>query len=414
MSGISFSKETANLYAEYMGLIDQKSGCAQEICQVDAVNFQKLNEIYLKEINGVLQLHLAGVIQCAKLLKNGEFEKIDAVLGDHNCHVLALFSLVHSKDPSLKQEAEQLLTVAQEKKRSLQSLTSQKSKTPHQFFGENAFTLSTRMKYLVYGAILKVGTQCIKNPNGSFTRKIVPSVIQGNLSKTCPLPIIERLVKPLREYMNGCSIEIIQQVAASTISSEEGKCLAGDYARVGKTIHNETFRYPCAFYNVKASLLKIAKEGIPFVVVAFEQNRILSQAPLIFLPQQSTESSETYQMKLADKSSLKPEDPIFVIQCFFNKSLSVDQVGQQLEAYDLLKFMLAGIAVKPQFDDLKPEAYARDEDIEALPQERREEIKHYREEGKRLGLHTETPTLCRIEHTYASSYKYLKSNNKNS
>lgn len=400
MSVTLSSQQTANLYAEYMKIIDEKSGRARDVSQVEAASTQKLIEKDLAETKGIIQLYLSGIAHCAKALKNGDLEKFDAVIGDHNCHVTALFAIFAFKDPVLKEEAEKLLKFVSENKNRANGIKSGQPVKPLELITKEGYVceLSKKMKYLVCAALLKVGTECTENRDGSMTLKVVPQTLQTRLAKQCPIEIVERLITPFREYINSCSVEFVQQVGHTLLSAAEAQCLEGEFVKSGKTVRQELFQFPCAFYNMKASLLDMAQKQIPFVVVKYDRTLCVSHVPLIFSP----------SMQLVENSTLKPEETVFVLQCFFNEELSVEELGKQLETYGLTKFILASVAVNPQFVDMKPEEFAHNEDVQQLPAERRDEILSYRAEGKRLGVDTEKPSLCRIAHSYADQYKNIK------
>lgn len=395
-----FTQQTANLYAEYVKIIDGNNGRARDLSLVEAKIPQKLLEGDLAETKGIIQLYLSGIALCAKALKNGDLEKFDAVIGDHNCHVTALFAIFAFKDPVLKEEAERLSKFVSENKNRANGIKLGQPMKPLELITTQGYQceLSKKMKYLVCAALLKVGTECTENRDGSMTLKVVPRTLANRVAKQCPIVIVERLITPLREYVNSCSVEFVQQVGRTLLPEAEAECLEGAFVKSGKTVRQELFQFPCAFYNMKAALLDMAQKQIPFVVVKYDRTLCVSHVPLIFSP----------SMQLVEASTLKPDETVFVLQCFFNEELSVEELGKQLETYGLVKFILASVAINPQFVDMKPEEFVHNEDVQQLPSERRDEILYYRAEGKRLGVDTEKPSLCRIAHSYADQYKNIK------
>lgn len=397
--------EKVDLYSDYKQLIDSRTQRGRQVSQVEAASPQKMMMGDIREANGIVQLYLKGTQLAARSLLEKKFERFDAAIGDHNCHLTYVVLLDSQNDPALCEEAKQLLMFAKSKIGKTQ-FSPKGPQSPLVLIKEKGceVTLSDTMKYLVYNAILRVGTTCLEYRDGSMTLKTEPSNIQKNIAKTCSVDLIQRLVTPFKEYINRFSVAFVQRVAQQVLKEEERVCMTKDCVKMGITPRGEKFEFPCAFYNMKASLLTMVQRGIPFVVVQYDHDRIVRHPLLVF----GMTESETDEMKRIDVATLSAETTVFVIQVFFNETLEIEEIGNRLEEYGLIELTLANIAVNPQFADMKKSEYLNNEDIQELPEERQREIMRYRQEGVRLGLDTATPEICRMAHIYADSLKNIK------
>jgi hypothetical protein len=386
------------LHNEYLKLVNPQTDRARNVSAIEDASPHKMRDHDIAEASSVIQLYLSGLELGVKSLLSGDLEKFDAVIGDHNCHVTASVALEAFQETALLKEAEQLLELVKSKKGKI-NLKSSDPKPPHVLMAEFGYPMavSEKMKYLICAAILRSGTECTELPDGSMILKVLPNQIQQRLSKKCSLELVTRLITPLRECINLGSVAAVQRVAQTILTPEESGCLN---PKVGKTLRNETFQFPCAFYNMKASLLNMIKSRtVHFAVVKYDPKRMPGHPPLVFDP----------HMRLVNPAQLDPNTPVFVIQSFFNDALSPVEIGRQLEEYGLERYLLASIAVNAQFLDMKKAAFANDEDIQELPLDQQREIKLYREEGKRLRIDSKDPAICRVVHTYADTLKNLGS-----
>lgn len=213
--------------------------------------------------------------------------------------------------------------------------------------------LSETLRYLVHAAILRSGTECIEHPDGSMTLKTSAANIMGGKCS-----FASALITPLREAVNRFSIAYIKRISLSPHLEK---------VHLVTTCRDERYEFVNAFYNMKETLERLSTEGVHFVVVPYDRNRVVRGEAQIFNPSQEK------------VEAISPESPIFVIQVFGN--LNIEEVG-------LFRFILSSIAVNPIYEDHDPEEMG--------------EIAEYRELGQTL-----VPE-CRIVHTYADTYKRMK------
>lgn len=382
------------LHNEYLKLISPVTDRARDVSDDERKNDDLMQECDLLEARSVIQLYLSGLALGARALLKGDLEKFDAVIGDHNCHVTATVAISAFKDDALRAEAEALLELVGTKQGKIHKVKANHPTEPHllmQKFGLP--TVSERMQYLIYAAILRSGTTCTENEDGSMTLGVYPNLLRQQLSKACPLALLEKLITPLRECVNLGSVAAVQAVGKNVLSHEEYMCLLDP--KIGITPRAETFRFPCAFYNMKATLGSMMAGSVPFAVVKYDPKRKVGHLPLVFRP------------RLINPHQLDPQTPMFVIQAFFNDTLAPPEVGRAIDEYGLERFLLASIAVNSQFQDMKKAAFANDEDIRELPLGCHEEIASHRREGNRLRIDSEDPVICRVCHTYADTFKNL-------
>lgn len=395
------------LHDAYLQLVNE-NGRARILSETDLAS-QNLRINDIAEAKGIIQLYLNGINLAVKSLAKGDLEKFDAILGDHNCQNTAEFALSvfceYQSSAEIKNEALQLAEFAKQHQGKV-NIKQKKNEPPVQLIREAGFeiTLSQKMKYLVCCAILKCGTECIERRNGGMTLRVNPQTIQQKIGKSCSLDLISRLITPLREYINTSSVEHVQQVAKSVLKKEEIDCL--QTIKIMKTPRGEIYKQLCAFYSVKATLLNMARRGIPFAVVQYNLNKITHEHPLLFTPI-FLEESELPFMKSLGFSEASELTPFFVIQVFFNETFSVEKIDLQLQEYGLVEFILASIATCPQFVDMDKKDYSNNEDIQELLPEIQNEILLYRDKGKKLFNDPKNPPVCTIAHTYADVFKNI-------
>ncbi len=330
------------LHSAYLGLSERF------ISDIEKNDPHKKRENDIREAEGVIRLYLSGLALTVKSLKSGDFEKFDAVVGDHNCHISARIALA-----AVRELSDEMGAI--ESKLKPIHIKSTAFKSPRELIEEAKcpFTVSETMKYLACCAILRSGTECIEHSDGSMTLTINPQNIIGK----CDREIVKRLITPLREYINQFSIAYIQRIANRVFA-----------IHVVTTCRGERYQFIIAFDNMKTTLLSMAQDGVYFLVVPYERNKKISGELHLFDP-----SGQRVDPTLVD-----PKTPIFVIQGFGN----LDAVHNPIE------FTLDSIAVVPQ--------------LETEDGELSEEVVARREKGK----------LCveqfRIVHTYADTLGRIK------
>lgn len=212
------------------------------------------------------------------------------------------------------------------------------------------------MHYLVCAAILRSGTECTEHPDGTMTLKVSPkNIMKGKCS------LAKDLITPLRETINRFSIAYIQRSALSPDTVRR--------IHMVTTCRGENYQFIHAFYNMKETLLAMAADGINFVVVPYDRNRIVKGPMQIFNP--SEEVVDT----------LDKDAHVLILQVFGDINI--------IRTCGLFRFILASIAVNPLFEDHDPEELS-------------EEVLQHRALGNLL-----VPE-CRIVHTYGETFGRIK------
>lgn len=385
------------IHDAYLRLV-QENGRARDVSQLEKANFTMLRNADVQEAQGVIALYLKGLDFTLKAISKGKLKEFDAVIGDHNCHVSAQVALTAFKEflkkgSDVEKEVRRLFDFVSTKKGKVH-IKSSHPELPQNLIQEAgcAIALSETMQYLVHAAILQAGTECIEHREGGMTLKINPSKIMELSQNKCSLELVKRLIVVIRETVNTASIARVQEMGKIVLEDQEMSCLMR--LQNARTNRGENYLYACAFYNMKATLLNLIDQEVPFVLVQYHPQGLVTHAPLIFV-QDKEATQDLPVMKQVDLGVLTEDTPIFIFQGFFGKNLSAKEVGRKIEEYGFLRFMLANIALAPQFTD-------GEEDLEILPKENREEILSYRKEGEELR------DICRIAHTYADTFKNLK------
>jgi hypothetical protein len=340
------------LHSVYLGLIDPSTGRARFMSDVEKPH---PHEGDVREAGGISRLYVRGLQMTVKALESGDLKPIDAVTGDHGCHILALVASTAKRD--LAAEIAALPRVRQV------NIKSPEGKPPHEMIQAEgyAFQTSEKLQYLVHAVILKLGTECIEHPDGTMTLTLSAQKIADRAK--APKEIVTRMIIPLRESLNRFAIHYVQSLAVLPRVEVVTNC------------RGETYQFTCAFDTMKTVLQTLAKEGVHFLLAPYDQTLVV-RGPLYVLNPAGDP---------IDPKTLPPETPIFVIQGFGDLQAVVD--------YGLFKFVLASIARPKQFEE-------KDDGLS-------EEILACRAAGESL------PPF-RIAHTYADTLTKIRHEQNNS
>lgn len=384
---------TNRLHEAYLQIVSPETGRARDISLFESQNQTQLCKGDLKEAKGILQLFMKGLRIASVALTQGKLTTFDAVVGDHNCQVVAMVALKAFKQKEIQSQATLYCNPFQPKQ-----ITSLVPIKPYHLL-EPLFSpldLSPMIQYLTYAAILNIGTVCEVRPEGQISIKIDAQKMQASLSKECPPELIPKLVVKLREYLNARTVEIVQNLNKSQLLLP----IATQITSHGK------FQFPCAFYNVKSILFELAFQGIPFAFVDYCP-RNPSLPPLVFVPSiQEKDPFPSFQK--VDPKTLESQTPIFVVRVFFNPTISKEEAEGVMQQEGIFPLMLASISQHPQFEDMGPSDYANNEDLHRLGVPEQREIMNFREMGKRFGMDTQSPHIFRVAHVHADTLKYFK------
>ncbi|NNM43619.1 MAG: hypothetical protein HKM07_04690 [Chlamydiae bacterium] len=392
------------LYRDYQNMIDPVSGLARVLTEPEKFLTAKRIEGDLVEAEGIGQLYKAALKGATYALQKGNLKEFDATVGDHACQVPTHVTISAFIDGQLIKEAEELHDKINEVNLSIMRKKALGSPQElMQSVGLN-LTVSKKMDYLVRAYILRRGQSLSFSSSGQVTIRIDAQPIKDKLSKNCPIDLVKRLIVQAKQQMNLDSLRVVQGLASS-LKIEERACLEDRFTQVYTTPRGETLQFSCAFYNVKATIIDIARQGIPIALAAYHPKGVI-QHPLFYF-KASGEDAAVPRMILMENPPDK-RDAVFVIEGFFNSEKSREEICRDLEGYGLIQFLLANIAVYPQFTDKQPHEYAEHEDIVHLPETERAEIQRYRQEGTKLGCRTDKPAFFSVAHIYPETFSNLQ------
>lgn len=358
------------------------------------------NEVNTKTPKVILTLQAAQfILKNAKLtidaFNKGKLSQLDPIVGENSCHLRGLAVILASQDLDFQNELVSLKNNIQKLSKRLDACINNPPLLNSEATSKDilnslglSLEISTRAHYFFLAHLLTLGKNFYVGEDGREVSNIEIYQLRDKLSRKLDTRVIQKIVELSREQIAFESVEFIQE-EASKLDGEEHlqKQLSDKCCKyINPTLENKIFNFKvsCAFYNFKATLCRLTQENIPILI---KEHVVGKKVPRgIFLS--SLKENVPFDVRIKNR-------PVYVLECFFPKNSSRDDLLKAIPEYGLMDIALANVALVPQF--------SKEDDISHLDEKAREEIKAYRERGKQLKCQTVDPEIFSIMHTYASS-----------
>lgn len=361
----------------------------------------------------IAKLFLTNGKQACIALQKGSLTKLDPIVGENACQIRASAAIEAYINPTFQEEVksaqqgiEKLLLALQKYQNKPPVLGSELSFIEILERLNLSFTVSEKMSYLFRSHLLTVGKIFEITREGNETSCIDCQVLLMRLSKQLDRRLVEEIVHIAREKIAKQSILFIQSESHLLAQEQAEHCLVKEQLKekciqqIRTALQSKapfTFDSSCVFYNFKTILLRACIQNIPLLIKEYRTDK---QTPFGLYYHSPGSQLTPVLMDETQQKQMNPKQAVFVIECFFNKEKTKEEIASLIHEQGLLEVALANAAVLPQF--------SAHDNVSLLDQEAIEEIHAYRKLGQTLNCQHSSPAIFSIAHTHAATVQEEK------
>jgi|GEM_PF-4484133 len=376
----------------------------------------------------VAKCFLSNAHMTCQALLQGRLSKLDPIVGENACQVRALLVLIAYLTPEVREELKTLDERVNALLKTLNEMVNAQRKSVCKFYKEEAaleeqlaqlklcITVSERVDYLLRCHLLTIGKHFSISRDGTERCWITVQTIKDRLKTQISNEVLEPIIHHARQKMSQHTVRYLQEEARKLRSNGCELVLRQlQQERIRMVIARPlTHQSSCAFYNIKAVVMRVCELGIPILIkehLIHDQNKAKLRADTIRI----NPIRFYFRGAQAGGSLIRvnpPEDPLqplLVVEGFFPEKQTPETIAAALDQRGAWELILANAAGVLQF--------SADDVIDVLEQEAKDEIQRYRILGEKLGCQTATPAVFSIAHIHASTHqeeKGVKTDTKNS